>query len=223
VLAPPVISVIIPQDGKGADWMTVARRALLVFIFTVVSVRPICAQQSKEVTTAEPAIIDVASLFKQADTVALVKIVSGDAENYSQAIYKAEVIKSFKGATSGEAIYFGPYVGEKLGWEYILFLRNVDKPIASKTTLSASYGTIHYANVFNEGYSSMETSYECVFGGKTAAEQCDHAARICTDYITLPTSIPKFPPITKDTPFGCRLVRKEAFISLLETFSNSKK
>jgi hypothetical protein len=203
--------------------MTVVRRSLLVFIFIVVSVKPICAQQSKEVTTAEPAIIDVASLFKQADTVAVVKIVSGDAENYSQAIYKGEVIRSFKGAATGKTIYFGPYVGEKLGWEYILFLRKVDKPVEPKNSSVASYGTVHYANVFNEGYSSMETSYECVFGGKTAAEQCDYAVRVCTDYITLPTSMPKFPPIAKDTPFGCRLVRKEAFISLLETFSYSKK
>jgi hypothetical protein len=203
--------------------MTVVRLSLFVFIFIAISAQLTSAQQPEQVTITEPAVIDVASLFKQADTVALVKIVSGDAENYSQAIYKGEVIKSFKGAATGEAIYFGPYVGEKLGWEYILFLRNADKPIAPKTTSSASYGTIHYANVFNEGYSSMESSYECVFGGKTPAEDCDYAVRVCTDYITLPASMPKFPPMTKDTPFGCRLVRKEAFISLLDTFNDSKK
>lgn len=68
----------------------------------------------------------------------------------------------------------------------------------------------------------METSYEFVFDGKAIAEHCDYAVRVCTDYIALPESLPTFPPITEDTLFGCLWVRKEAFISLLGTLSESK-
>ena len=51
--------------------MAVAPRALLVFTFIAISAQLIWAQQSKEVAITEPAVIDVASLFKQADTVAV--------------------------------------------------------------------------------------------------------------------------------------------------------
>jgi hypothetical protein len=61
-------------------------------------------------------------------------MVSGDMESYSTTVYKAEVVTSFKGAAAGETVYFGPYVGERLGWEYILFLRNVSEPINPRTT-----------------------------------------------------------------------------------------
>jgi hypothetical protein len=180
------------------------------------------AQRSETVTITEPTVIDLASLFKQADTVALVKVISGDAENYSVTVYKAEVVKNFKGTTAGENIYFGPYVGDRVGWEYILFLRNVTQPIAAKTKSGAGYGTISYSEVFDEGYSSMMTSYKCVFDGKTAAEQCDYGVRVCTDYIVLPKLTPTSPPMTQNTPFGCRWVRRQAFISVLETFGGSK-
>lgn len=92
-------------------------------------------------------------LFKAADVVALVKTVSGDTESYDHAVYKGEVIQSFKGISRGATVYFGPFVGEKLGWEYVLFLRNATKPITPKTTAASSYGTVPYSEVFNEGYS----------------------------------------------------------------------
>jgi hypothetical protein len=203
--------------------MTPARRMLLLFMVAIISARLTWAQGSEKVTVTEPSVINLASLFKQADTVALVRVVSGDAENYRIAIYKAKVVKSFKGAAVGEGIYFGPYVGERLGWEYVLFLRNVTKPLAPRIISTLNYGTIHYSEVFNEGYSSMMTSYECVFDGKTTAEQCDHGVRVCTDYIVLPKSTPTFPPMTEHTPFGCRWVRKQSFISLVGTLGDSKK
>jgi hypothetical protein len=203
--------------------MTSARCKLLVLMVAVISAQLTWAQRPETVTLAEPSVISLASLFEQADTVAVVKVVSGDAENYKIAIYKAAVVKSFKGATAGETIYFGPYVGERLGWEYILFLRTVTQPLAPKTTSSGSFGTVHYSEVFNEGYSSMITSYECVFDGKATAEQCDDGVRVCTDYIVLPKSTPTFPSKTEDTRFGCRWVRKQVFISLVGALSNSKK
>ena len=88
----------------------------------------------------------------------------------------------------GEAVYFGPYVGTRLGSEYIVFLHKVFKPIVPRTS-GGGYGTIQYLEVFNEGYSSMETSYECVFSGRDIAQKCDYGVRVCTDYIKLPKSM----------------------------------
>jgi hypothetical protein len=203
--------------------MTSTRCKLSLLMVAVISAQLTWAQRPEKVTVTEPSVINLASLFKQADTVALVKVVSGDAENYRIAVYKADVIKSFKGAVAGETIYFGPYAGERIGWEYILFLRNVTQPLAPKTASSVSFGMVRYSEVFNEGYSSMMTSYECVFDGKTIAEQCDDGVRVCTDYIVLPKSTPTFPPMTEDTRFGCRWVRKQVFISLVGTLNDSKK
>jgi len=201
--------------------MTSSLHRLLLLIVVVISPQLTWAQQVKEVSIVEPGVIKLANLFKMADAVALVKVVSGDTENYDTAVYKAEVVKSFKGAEVGEAVYFGPYVGVRLGWEYVLFLRGVAKPLVPKTTSNVNYGTVHYSEVFNEGYSSMETSYECVFDGKQIAEHCDYAVRVCTDYITLPKSLATFPRMTEGTPFGCRWVRKDAFVSLLATLRES--
>jgi hypothetical protein len=213
--------------------MPATPRILLLFMIVMISAHGILAQKvtvttssAKQVTTTtitEPGIYKLAGLFKAAHTVAVVKIMSGDTEHYDCAVYKAQVVKSFKGAAEGETVYFGPYVGNRLGWEYIEFLRNVSKPMVPKSTSSPGYGTIRYAEEFNEGYSSMETSYECVFDGKEIAQQCDYGVRVCTDYILLPKSTPTFPPITEDTPFGCRWVRKTVFISLPEKLGGARK
>ena len=180
-------------------------------------------QQSKVVTITEPGVYKLANLFKNADVVALVKIISGDAENYDRTVYKGEVLQSFKGTSQGGTVYFGPFVGERLGSEYILFLRKVSKPVSPKTTPTASYGTIQYWEIFDEGYSSMETSYECVFDGKEIAQKCDYGVRVCTDYVKLPKSLPAYPPETNDPPFGCRWVRKALFLSMLDTLANTNK
>lgn len=202
--------------------MTLTLRLVVVLaLFAQVGV----AQAVKQVTTTnrEPGIYELAKLFNEADRVVLARVVAGDTEVYDVAIYKAEVIKNFKGARAGETIYFGPFVGEKLGGEYVLFLRDVPKQIKPKATSSTGYGTIQYSEVFNEGYTSMVTSYECVFAGKDTAQQCDYGVRVCTDYIKLPESIPTFPPESNDPPFGCRWVRKEIFVSVLKDLSDPKK
>ena len=192
-------------------------RYLLISALLTNLLHPASAQDAITVTNTEPGIIQLENLFQMADTVALVKVLSGDTQNYPKAIYKAEVVKSFKGVTVGQTIYFGPYVGTRLGREYVLFLRNTPEPLAPNSTSTTNYGTVHYSQVFNEGYSSMETSYECVFDGKSIAQRCGDGVRVCTDYIKLPKSLHTAPPMTEDTPFGCRWVRKEAFLSILDT------
>jgi hypothetical protein len=197
--------------------------AALRIVTLIVLMSAFASAQSRSVTITEPGVYKISDLFKAADVVALVKIVSGDTESYDHAVYKGEVILGFKGMPRGAAIYFGLFVGKRLGWEYVLFLRNVTKPIAPKTTATANYGTVAYSEVFDDGYSSMETSYACVFDGKEIPQKCDYGVRVCTDYITLPRSIPAFPPEDNDPPFGCRWVRKAIFISLLDTLANPKK
>lgn len=198
--------------------MTSTHKSLLIcFVLTTGWLRPVRAQNTITVTNTEPAIIKLENLFQLADTVALVKVVSGDTESYAKAVYKGQVVKSFKGAAARDTIYFGPYVGIKLGGEYILFLRNAAKPLTPNPTSNVNYGAVQYSEIFNEGYSSMESSYECVFDGKEINQKCDDGVRVCTDYITLPKSLRVFPPMTEDTPFGCRWVRRKAFLSELDS------
>jgi hypothetical protein len=175
----------------------------------------------KSVTISEPGTWKLKELFDRADMVALVYVLSGDTEAYDEAaIYKAKVIKAFKGVSDAEIIYYGPYVGTELGGEYVLFLIKVPNSITPKAT--TGYGVIQYARVFNEGYSSMRTSYECVFDGKDINQQCDYGVRVCTDYIILPKSVATFPPKTLETPFGCRLIRRAVLLPLLESFESKK-
>jgi hypothetical protein len=207
--------------------MTAGTRIALLFTIAMTFVRFSPAQQtrarqSEQITVREPGVYELAGLFKQADTVALVKIVAGDSESYRCAVYKAEVLKNFKGAKAGEVIYFGPYVGQRLGLEYVLFLRNAPDPIAPNVPGSA-FGRVHYAEVFNEGYSSMEVSYECVFGGRDIAQQCDYGVRVCTDYIKLPKGTKTFLSLADAAPFGCRWLRRTSFIDTLELLSNPAK
>ena len=169
---------------------------------------------TRQVTISEPGIYQLSALFKRANIVASVKVLAGDTESYSEAVCKAEVLKSFKGASSGETVYFGPCVGQRLGWEYIVFLLDAPDAITPKVP-AASYGKVRYARVFDDGYSQMESSYACVFDGQEIAQKCDYGVRVCTDYIKLPKSIRAFPPKSNDPPFGCRWVRKDVFVSLL--------
>ena len=198
--------------------MTFTHKFLLTCFFLTNLFRPVCAQNAITVTNTEPGVIKLENLFQMADTVALVKVVSGDTESYAKAVYKGQVVKSFKGAATGDTIYFGPYVGIKLGGEYILFLRKAARPLTpNSSTSSVNYGAVQYSEIFNEGYSSMESSYQCVFGGKEIRQKCDDGVRVCTDYITLPKSLRVFPPMTGDTPFGCRWLRRKAFLSELDS------
>jgi hypothetical protein len=167
------------------------------------------------VTITEPARYKLEELYKKADVVALVRIISGDMESYDVAIYKAVVVTNFKGTTDGQTIYYGPFIGEKLGSEYVVFLRNVKEPAVPKDAKNPAYGTVKYFEVFNQGLGAMETSYECVFDEKNTNESCDDGVRICTDYIILPKNIPVFPSMDDIVPMGFRWVRKTKFISLL--------
>jgi hypothetical protein len=191
--------------------MTVAKVLLALLCF----VQFASAQKTITITNSEPGIITLGHLREQSDIVALVKVISGDTENYDVALYKAEVVTGYKGAAAGQTIFFGPYLGTRLGWEYLLFLRTNSAPLAPKKNAAGRYGTVRYSSVFNEGYSSMETEYQCIFDGKDVENRCDYGIRVCTDYIVLPKDVPVAPPMSDDQPFGCRWVRKSILLSLL--------
>ena len=167
-------------------------------------------------TITEPAVTDVNGIFRAADVVALVSVMSGDTEHYATAIYKAQVVQGFKGTTKGETLYFGPYVGLRLGGEYVLFLRSTSEALKPASETAVTYGTVPYYKIFNEGYTAMEAKYECVLKGNAA---CDYSVRICTDYIKTPKSLQLAPSLDKDTSFGCRWARREQFLALLVKLS----
>ena len=165
----------------------------------------------------EPAVYSVSDLYRHADKVAIVKVLSGDTDAYEIPIYKAKVVTAFKGFSADEIIYFGPYLGTQLGSEYVLFLQDVSDPLQPKKA-GSGYGAVKYSKVFDEGYSSMLTSYECGFNG--ASDHCDYAVRICTDYIKAPQSLETVPPQGSDAPFGCRWARRKHFISMIDEIAH---
>jgi hypothetical protein len=176
----------------------------------------------KTTTLTEPGVTDIPQLFRVSDKVALVKTVSGDTEHYKVAVYKAQVVQPFKAAVSGETLYFGPYVGLKLGWEYLVFLHATAEPLQPMAATAVSYGSVPYFRIFNEGYTVLDASYQCVFKGENASEHCDDAIRVCTDYLKTPKSLALAPPLEEETPFGCRWARRKQFIAILEGLATAK-
>ena len=172
-------------------------------------------QPNTALTITEPGVYRVSDLYRHADKVAVVKVLAGDTESYDSAIYKGKVVRALKGVTEGQIVYFGPYLGTELGSEYVLFLKNDATHLKPKRA-DGGYGDIAYSRVFNEGYSSMLTSYQCVFDASSAEKACDYAVRICTDYIKVPDSIRMFSREGSDAPFDCRWARRDAFVDLLD-------
>jgi hypothetical protein len=171
---------------------------------------------AETVTNTEPARIKLAQLYKMADIVAEIRVVAGDSEGYDVSVSKAVVVRNFKGTADGKILYFGPFTGDRLGWHYIVFLRNAKGPAVPKDAKNSTFGAVKYLEVFNEGYSSMEASYACIFDGAVPSQSCDYGVRVCTDYIVLPKGVRAFPPEENDPPFGCRWVKKSKFLSLLD-------
>ena len=99
-----------------ADAKTFASLADRSFVVTAAS-----AQQPIEIS--EPSMVALSDLFKQADIVAVVQILTGDSESYGSAVYKSKVLMQFKGAADNEELYFGPFIGYGVN-EYVAFLRH---------------------------------------------------------------------------------------------------
>ena len=67
---------------------------------------PLAAAAQQSMAAAAPAVYTLSGLYRTADIVAVVHIVSGDTENYRNAIYKATVVQEFQGCGPGaDAVY----------------------------------------------------------------------------------------------------------------------
>lgn len=172
------------------------------------------AQQQVSITNTEPGTYTLQKLYDVADDVSVVEIVAGDTESYASAVYKARVLTQFKGPAAGEIIYLGPYIGTRLGGKYLVFLRKADTIFPSNEKRHG-FGPVPYAKVFDEGYSSMEISYECVFHGNDASHDCDYGVRVCADYIKLPESVEISSKAGEYTPFGCRWAKRDILLAQL--------
>ena len=53
--------------------------------------------------------------------------------------------------------------------------------------IAIAYGSLPYFRIFNEGYTVLDASYQCVFKGENASEHFDDAIRVCTDYLKTPS------------------------------------
>jgi|ERR1035441_340554 hypothetical protein len=151
--------------------MSIATRNPFCHDALIVAVLVVCATaargQVKSVTISEPAMVKVDDLFKQADLVAIMRVLSGDSEHYPVTVYKAEVINAFKGVRDTEHLYFGPFVYYGVGREYLAFLRRAKEELRASRNLDEAglnYGTIGVSyQVMYDGYSVMPVEYACVF------------------------------------------------------------
>lgn len=195
-----------------------------LFVFCLAALALFCssatsAQQTETIT--EPARVGIEDLFKQADVVATVRIVSGNTEHYSHTVYKAEVLKAFKGVETGAKIFFGPYVSYGLGSEYLVFLHRSAGSLSPKPEANSqgvNYGVLQLSyDIMYEGYSVMPVAYTCVFGGKEISEHCDNGIQINTYQVILRGSIRTSPPERDDaTSTDKKWVRKDAFLAFLD-------
>ncbi|MFZ0818816.1 MAG: hypothetical protein WAM91_02020 [Candidatus Acidiferrales bacterium] len=178
--------------------------------------------KTQVVENSEPAPVKLEDLFKQADVVAVLKILSGDTEHYSATVYKTEVVKPFKGVAAGQIVFLGPFVGYRIGWEYVAFLRRTDEKMAPSkepTSPGTTYGPLpSFYHIMYQGYSIMEGSYECVFDGKEISEKCDYGIKINTYQVILPKKIKTFPaPPEEGESSDSKWVRKKPFLEYLDT------
>ena len=175
-------------------------------------------------TITEPGAVKIENLWKQADFVAVVQILSGDTEHYPIAVYKAKVITPFKNASTGQIIYLGPFTTYRLGGEYLAFLRQSKDPVSPKDgDAPLSYGTLQTVlRIMYEGYSFMDIDYACVFDGKNTNERCDYGIKISTEKVLLPKSIKTFPDGTSGGAGEHSWVRRDKFLKFLERFVESK-
>jgi hypothetical protein len=203
-------------------------RTILLFVLVSIlsSAGAVFGQATSTITINEPATVKIDDLVKQADTVVIVRILSGDTEHYPTAVYKAEVLNSFKGVPVGEKIYFGPFTGYGVGSQYLAFLQRSKKdlkPVDQSNTSGLSYGLLKSSHkIMYDGYSVMPIDYICIFDGKEISQQCDYGVRFNTHQITLPGKIKTFPPNSLDeSDSDNKWVRKEGIVSLLEHLRDS--
>ena len=184
--------------------------------------------KTETITISEPAVVSLASLYAKADLVAFVKIHSGDAESYKQALYKAEVLNAYKGAKEKEIIYFGPFISYGLGSEYLVFLKKTDKRIGEliDQTIKANPlpydASQKYYRIMYEGYSVMPVSYECFFDGKDS-DECDYGVKFNIYQVELPGTWKTFPKDVGEFSDDKKWVRRKVIQTALVALGRNRK
>jgi len=207
---------------------TLMKRIFIFVALVLLGASASIAQQGKTitVTTTDPASVTIEDLFKQADLVAFVEVLSGDSENYDQVLYKARVIKGFKGAVPEQPIYFGPFISYGIGSEYLVFLRKGSTTVGALASASAKSKPLLFDSnqltfsVMYEGYSVMPVRFECVF---EKAQQCDYGVKLNTRQVILPKELNQFHEEFDESGDSARRFVKrksmEAFLRKLESTS----
>ena len=194
--------------------------AKVVFVLLVGSIASAPAATAHSAATSI-AQVKIEELVKQADLVAILRILSGDTESYPTTVYKAEVVQAFKGTQPRATIYFGPFEGYGVGKEFFVFLQNAEKgiePRPQKGGAGLNYGTISsFYQVMYAGYSALSVEYECFFDGEEPAQKCEDGVKINTQQVILPKSVRTFSSTTKGLSGDeIRWVRKSVLVAYLE-------
>jgi hypothetical protein len=138
-------------------------------------------QQGVSITNVEPGVYTLQKLFDAADDVSIVEVVAGNTESYESAVYKAKVLTRFKGAATGETIYFGPYEGTRLGGKYLVFLRAA-KVISPLHRENLGFGPVRMRRCSMKAIAQWKSLMSAFFQAKRC--RCSAA----TAYVYAPTT-----------------------------------
>ena len=179
----------------------------------------VCGVSSRATSIAP---VTLADIFKQADQVVVVQVLSGTSESYQQTVYKAKVLTVFKGAKENEIIYFGPFLTRGVGSQYLLFLKKTAglSPIHAEFP---NYGDLpSYSREMYDGYASLEMDYQCVFDGQEIRDQCDYAVNLNPKQLIIPKSVAIFPRHNLGVETNYRgWVRKSVLMRQLEHLASA--
>jgi hypothetical protein len=156
-------------------------------------------------------------LFRGADVVAVVRVLSGDGEDYEPTVYKARVLKALKGPASGATIYFGPYESYGIGSRYLVFLKKSRQSLMPKPTSQGNgYGRIadFYEGMYS-GFGIMKIEYVCVFG----EQDCGYGVELNSRQVVLPKGIKLYPQEEPDSHMDNRWVHEDVLVGFLVNLS----
>ena len=190
----------------------------IVFSLLIISTGFSAFEPSVKAESVAPVFLE--NLYKEADFVGFVKILSGDAEHYEAAMYKAEVQIAYKGAKNKEIIYFSRREGYQIGNEYLAFFKKSDKTIGQNIVKDIKNSSAPYDAekglfyIMYGGYSIMHADYECAFEDNDYRDQCDWSVRLNANQILLPKTLKAYPDNPRD--FREKYVRRKEIEVALE-------
>lgn len=157
-------------------------------------------------TTLPPIALD--QLFRDADVVASVQVVSGELLGVGEAScgakYSALVLDGFKGVTAGTTIEFGNYFGYEIGNQYILFLvrpGRTHEPMMSTNSMHLNARAEHLKRcgqkllrntVMHSGNGALKIHW-------VAELKYKDGVAIPTRYVTLPAGLSTVPAKVTET------------------------